>query len=286
MLLLTACPQMTTSPMGSPGSPLSAGGEEKTTSEKVSDSEEAIAPPSAAAPVPPPSALPPPPGGGGDPAGTTPPSAEPAFHRIGGSGAGGETPIPISGPLAAGDRGLISAPSTREPIDTTADNLRILFWPASARRNWTTAEDFFAKLRSGNIAEETARQAKAQHTVAMICPTCPTIDADGPAVRSEEEIPSKDFFAKEAGYYLFFITEEGLWDMGSESVDVTSTAHLKDLVRLDQADPDGHEFRMRFLGERTIFSRFTIDPSMLRQPFPGLPSGSFPLFFETVPLPR
>jgi len=281
MLLLTACPQMTTSAVGTPGGPLSAGGEEKTVSEKVSDSEEVTAPPSAAAPIPPPPA-----GGGGDPAGTTPPPTEPAFHRIGGSGAGGETPIPISGPLASGDRGLISAPTIREAIDTPADNLRILFWPASARRNWTNAEDFFTKLRSGNIAEETAKQAKAQHMVALICPTCPSIDADSPAARSEEEIPSKDFFATEPGYYLFFITEEGLYDMGPESVDVTSTAHLKGLVRLDQADPDGHEFRMRFLGERTIFSRFTIDPSMLRQPFPGLPSGSFPLFLETVPLPR
>ncbi|HSA59921.1 MAG TPA: hypothetical protein VLJ37_09590 [bacterium] len=277
MLLLTACPQMTTSPIGAPGSPLSAVGEEKTTSEKVPDSEEAIAPPSAAAPIPP-SAV----SGGGDPAGTTPPPMEPAFRRIDGGGVGGETPTTISGPVAAGDRGLISAPSSREAIDNPDDNLRIVYFPNGAPRRWTNSSEF---LR--DMTEAQAAAAKARVLSFVICPPC-EIDPSWPyVVRSEDEIPGGGLVT-EPGYYLFFTIKDELIERGfllldlgpslpDEWVPVTSVAHLKGLVEDD---------RLKFLGDRTISARLIIDPSVLRRALPVPQTGPVPTLREPVLIPR
>jgi hypothetical protein len=269
ILLLTACPQMMTSPVGAPGSPLSAGGEGKTVSDKTVDSEETTAPPTAAAPIPPPSTI-----GGGDSAATTPPPTEPAFRSLDGA-IGGDTPVPVSGPVASSDRGILPAPTSREAVDTNFDNLRVVYWSSSERRTWTDAEDFFAKLAAGQITDDVADGAKVMHWSIVVAPLIERLPDDPPVLVRQEEDVLTNGLVHDPGYYLFFFTADGLlWDMGPETMDVTSAAQLKTLVAQDQVDPEGHPFRIRFLGERSIIGMpmIKVDPSLLHPPLPGTPS--------------
>jgi hypothetical protein len=184
-------------------------------------------------------------------------------------------------PVVADSRGgILSAPSSPEAVVTNFVDLRVVYWPSSERRTWTNAEDFFAKLAAGQISDDVADGAKVMHWSIMVTPLLERLPEDPPVlVRREEEVMDNGL-VHESGYYLFFFTADGLlWDMGPPSADVTSAAQLKSLVRLDQADPEGHPYRIRFLGERNVLPTPVIniditDPSLFKQPlFPrGLPS--------------
>lgn len=276
ILFLTACPQMTSVPMGAPGSPMSAGGEEKTGSEKTPDSEESFAPPAAAAPVPPSGTI-----GAGDSAGTTP-APEPAFRSLDGV-VTSDTPIPVSGPVASSDRGILPAPTSREAIDNPDDNLRIVYFPNGVTRRWTNASEFLQ-----GMTEDQATAAKVRTLSFVICPSCAPDPELPEMVRREDEIPGGGLVT-DPGYYLFFtikdeLIEQGFLflDLGSglprEWLPVNSLAHLKDLVE---------DNRLKFLGDRSILPRLLTPRAgvELRIPYPRpavLPTGPLPTLPEGI----
>jgi hypothetical protein len=266
ILVLAGCPSMTGA-IGGAGTPLNAVREG--TSDKRAGSEDSYTPPPDAAVPPPAAVVPPPAAGGGDSgglggAGSGDTEYSSMMRRTDGSSTGGSsTDTPTSGPLAYRDSGggILTSPSTREPIGSDATNLRVIYFPSSEHRNWTSADDFFAKLSSGQIPEELASKAKLSHAVIMLIPPA---DGDPPFMVARKEDVLTNNFVTEPGYYLFFMTsDELLWKMGPHNADVTSVAQLKSLVQADQQDDQGRPFRITFLGERTIVP--TIDVNLLHQ---------------------
>ncbi|HEX5037667.1 MAG TPA: hypothetical protein VFX30_10950 [bacterium] len=269
LLFLAACPQMTTGAISGAGSPLSATGEKASstdTTDKAPGADELV--PSAAAPVPTP--------GGGDAgglggAGSGGSDAATAMRRV--DGAPSETPageaIPVSGPVVARDSrgGVLGSPSLPEHIGSGADNLRVVYWPASVRRNWSDARDFFAKLAAGQISETAAQGATVFHYGVMLFPP---LEGDPPVIVARKEDLLTNDLVQSPGYYLFFFTsDESKWEMGPETMGVTSVAQLKSLVQTDQFDDEGRAFEIAFLGERTIAS-----------PLPMIDGGLLKYFYE------
>jgi hypothetical protein len=274
LVLLSACPQMTTGAINGAGSPLNASGEKSSsntsdTTEKSAGSDE-LAPPPAA----PPTAV-----GGGDAgglggAGSGNSDYETAMRRL--PAPTGE-PTPVSGPIASRDSagGVLSAPSSPEYIGSQAVNLRAIYIPSGQTRNWTDANDFFQKLSAGEISETVARHAKAMHWMIMIS----RFEEDGipQTVANYGEILTNDI-VQEPGTYFFFYTENyNAWEMGPQTMDIASLSQLKSLIAVDQVDDDGFAFKLHFFGERsvagTLMPMIKIDPSLLKQALPSvLPS--------------
>jgi hypothetical protein len=257
MLLLTACPQMTTSPMGAPNSPLSAGGEDKTASDKTSSSgDDTLSPPPAAVPEAPT------PGGGGDPGG------------IGGEGPGGME-------FASRDGSIFSAPSGPEPVEEPEFllncNIHLLRLVPTAR--WRNAEEFLAWLRTATTASgDVLGQFLGGCDLQIIVEGAPESQVKDRYAADLAHADSPMYMGP--GRYLIFRSVAEFFPNPEEFVSFSKTfANLEELKAF-ASDPA----KVRFIGDTFVAPMpIRIDPTLLLPtplPGPGLPQIEFAPFLR------